>query len=289
MTTDAGFRVCCTTLSNLLQTVNGSILTITTDTGQINLATVTKPGASNTKAGYQIYKFTDSIGTLYIRIDYGTGGSATIFSTWITVGTGTDGAGTITGTLSSVTQSAASAAPASTSTNYASYACCVNGAVWFLCAVGSNSNAAGTRQSFWGMARTCDSTGALTSDGYESFSVSNTAPTVFCVNLSTSNVFSSTNCGHCLLPYGITSSNYGTGGNNIYQVWRHELPMPQTLTTALAGSHLISEVGAATTTSMALVGSTSHTFFFTGAAMAYSATTGATAGSVLCGWVLVYE
>lgn len=83
-------------------------LTVTADTGQINWTTVTHPGAINTKAGYEIYRFNDSLqgaNPIYFRIDYGTGAAAsgTNPCTWMTVGTGSDGAGNITGTAAGMT------------------------------------------------------------------------------------------------------------------------------------------------------------------------------------------
>lgn len=72
----------------------------TADTGQINWTTVTLPG-TNTDGGYEIWKLNDSLfGTapVYFRLDYGTGGGTNIPRVKFTVGTGTDGAGVITGT-----------------------------------------------------------------------------------------------------------------------------------------------------------------------------------------------
>jgi hypothetical protein len=73
----------------------------TADTGQINWTTVTKPGTITTAAGYVIYAFTDSLQStvpIYIKIEFGTGVVVITYpGLWITVGTGSDGAGTLTG------------------------------------------------------------------------------------------------------------------------------------------------------------------------------------------------
>lgn len=98
-TTDAKFRNWGLTCSTALQ---ASGLVKTSDTGQINWVTVSKPVATNTKAGYEIYRFADTLQStkpIFIRVDYGSGGTASGNSpcTWLTIGVSTDGAGTITG------------------------------------------------------------------------------------------------------------------------------------------------------------------------------------------------
>jgi hypothetical protein len=74
----------------------------TSDTGQINWASVTKPVAANGQAGYEIWRFNDTLqatAPLFVRIDYGVGSTVTFISHWITVGRGSNGAGAITGTI----------------------------------------------------------------------------------------------------------------------------------------------------------------------------------------------
>lgn len=95
VTTDAAFRAAAQQWHDALSAVG---LVQTSDTGQINLTTVTKPGAANTSAGYEIWRFADTLQAtvpVYIKIEYGTGGGATLFGIWITTGASTDGAGTL--------------------------------------------------------------------------------------------------------------------------------------------------------------------------------------------------
>lgn len=97
--TDAAFRAWGSGCSTALQACG---LTLTSDTGMINWTTVTKPTATNTKAGYEVYKFADSLQStkpVYIRFDYGSAGqtSGNGPCIWATVGTGSNGSGTITG------------------------------------------------------------------------------------------------------------------------------------------------------------------------------------------------
>lgn len=73
----------------------------TADTGQINLSTATR--VSNASSGYEIWRFADTLqatAPIYFKIEYGTGpNGVTTPSFWLTVGSGSDGAGAITATL----------------------------------------------------------------------------------------------------------------------------------------------------------------------------------------------
>jgi hypothetical protein len=98
-TSDAGFRTWGNELMTALITTLG--LTQTTDTGQLAFPmTVTTRPAINTAAGYYIIRFNDTLQStvgVFIKVELGTFASATVPGLWITVGTGTDGAGNITG------------------------------------------------------------------------------------------------------------------------------------------------------------------------------------------------
>ncbi len=107
VSSDATFRTEAQRLSTLITTCGG--LVNTADTGQINFTTVTKPVAINTAAGYQIWRFDDALQAtfpVYIKLEYGSSGvaSGNSIGYWITVGTGTDGAGTLTGQITVRTQ-----------------------------------------------------------------------------------------------------------------------------------------------------------------------------------------
>jgi len=283
MTSDAGFR---TIGSNMNAMLAATGLVQTSDTGQINWTTVTKPGAANTSAGYEIWQFTDSVGSIYCKLEYGTGTNATQPGWWVTFGTGSNGSGTLTGYTTTRQETQPGFAASSTTTNFPSYACATTGAFWALIGVGASGAKAFM---VFGCARTCDSTGAVTGDGFEAFqstAANNSQHAV--INLSNGNTYSQNgiNPAICMIPMAISSSNYGTGGNNIYQVVRHELPMPQIFTSAFIGTALQAEAGAATTTTMAIVGSTNHTFLFAGQLSGSQAWNASTALGQL---VLIYE
>jgi hypothetical protein len=99
--TDAHFRAWAKEVHDML-TAAGWVNTA--DTGQINLATVVKPAAASTSQGYEIWRMADSLQSLYpvfMKIEYGSAASSSNNpAIWITVGTASDGAGTLTGIVS---------------------------------------------------------------------------------------------------------------------------------------------------------------------------------------------
>lgn len=81
-------------------------VTQTADTGQINPATVAVPGAANTSAGYVIGRFNDTLQStapIFFKLEFGSGSAASNPAMWLTVGTGSNGSGTITGTGGAIT------------------------------------------------------------------------------------------------------------------------------------------------------------------------------------------
>lgn len=97
-----------------------AVVVQTTDTGQIaSENSVARPGAGLV-AGYEVYRFTDThqaARPIFFKIEYGTGTSADRPALWFTVGTASDGAGGITGTvIAPRVQRASQASDAVTST-----------------------------------------------------------------------------------------------------------------------------------------------------------------------------
>jgi hypothetical protein len=71
----------------------------TADTGQLDIATAAAPGAANTKIGYKIYRMDDALqasAPVFVRFDFGSSSVAAQPGMWVTIGQGSDGAGTIT-------------------------------------------------------------------------------------------------------------------------------------------------------------------------------------------------
>lgn len=95
--TDAEWRTWAGGLSAMLAAVG---LVQTADTGQANWTTSTKPASPNTDAAYEVWRFNDasqSGAPIFIRVDYGAGAVATYPRVKFTVGQGSSGSGTITG------------------------------------------------------------------------------------------------------------------------------------------------------------------------------------------------
>jgi len=98
--TDAKFRAWVLACITALTDVG---LVQTADTGQIDPATVSAPPSSGSKQGYAIFRFNDALQAtlpIFIRLDFGTvfkSGTDTRPTLWVTVGTSTNGSGTLGG------------------------------------------------------------------------------------------------------------------------------------------------------------------------------------------------
>lgn len=97
-TTDAEFRAKVTAVISAITAVG---LVQTTDTGQIDPATVLKPSAVTTSAGFAMFRFSDTLQAtkpVFIKVLFCTGSSVnTVFSLQLQVGVATDGAGGFVG------------------------------------------------------------------------------------------------------------------------------------------------------------------------------------------------
>ena len=83
------------------------------DTGQCSTSTLSVPGAVNTSMGYQIFQMADTLQStapVFLKLEYGSGAAVNNPSIWITLGTGSDGAGGLTGIKLTRTQIAATSA-----------------------------------------------------------------------------------------------------------------------------------------------------------------------------------
>jgi hypothetical protein len=103
---DADFRSWGSGLSAQFAAVG---LIKTSDTGQIDWSTVLKPSGGSLQRGYEVWRFNDALQAtkpVFIRIDFGSGNTAVSPSLWVTVGTGTNGAGTLTGQVGTTKQMA---------------------------------------------------------------------------------------------------------------------------------------------------------------------------------------
>jgi hypothetical protein len=97
--TDAEFRAWGLAISTALAAVG---LVKTADSGQIDWLTVLKPAGAGASQGYEIWRFNDALqatASVFLKIEYGSGTNLAYPSVWVTIGRGSDGAGTLTGLL----------------------------------------------------------------------------------------------------------------------------------------------------------------------------------------------
>lgn len=85
----------------VIDTLKASNLVQTADSGQLADPVVAARPATGASAGYWVFRMNDAQQAnfpLYFKIEVGLGSSASVAQMWVTIGTGTDGAGVITGT-----------------------------------------------------------------------------------------------------------------------------------------------------------------------------------------------
>lgn len=130
----------------------------TSDTGQINWTTVAFPAGANASQGYEIWRFNDALQAtvpIFLKIEYGSGAVAADGAIWVTLGSGSNGAGTLNGVLS-LRQRITCTASVTAVSHYWS-----GDTNRFTIAV---SNAAASSM-FIGVERTIDTSGNVTSEG----------------------------------------------------------------------------------------------------------------------------
>lgn len=212
-TSNAGFQAWATELIVKLLAVNTGQLTQTADTGQLaNPVVAARPG-TNTSAGFWTLKWDDGSSTpLYFRIDVGTAGTVTIPRIQWQVGSGTDGAGNLTGAVTTQAIITNAVAAASSTTNYTSYLCCATGGFGLLWKGNANSTPT-TGEGMILVAHSVNDSGVVNNDGYLAVSLagSGSSWSAQSVNLSNNVVFSSSgttfaSTQYSLIPLGITSS-----------------------------------------------------------------------------------
>lgn len=187
LTSDSAFRAYHKDVSDTIKDAGASL---TADTGQIDFTTVTRPGSSSF-AGYEIFKLdTDTkFGdlALYIKLEYGQGdfsGPAFAFS----AGTGTDGAGNLTGAVSTrqtfINSTAGSTGTVRATTGDGRF--CVVPHVWSA----GRTNAGGNY--LFLVERLRDANGNLTPDGFYVLTLgpSNPSYNAFCEVVTPSNKIS---------------------------------------------------------------------------------------------------
>jgi hypothetical protein len=265
-TTDAEFRALVAELQAKWAAVG---LVQTADTGQINSVTVTRPGATNTSAGYEIWTFNDTLqasAPVYLKIEYGTGANTAIFSLWVTVGTGSNGSGTLTGTaLSTRRQCTSNSSTGYTVGTYTSYLCYKDGSLGLVYKFGAYSTSGSASQNGFYLCRTCDGSGAWTATGLAFYTrqQNGTPPSAQAVVqslrfASTAAAYSASTGAYCVVP-GLQTAQIGTD-NPVYLHW---MSVPEMVPVLGICTHVTSHYSLGTFTAT-LIGSTARTYFTVG-------------------------
>lgn len=235
----ANFRAWGLELSNALTSTTK--FPKSADTGQINWGAVNKP-AVNVSGGYEIRYLNDSMhasAPIYVKLEFGTNANSTAYpAMWITIGTGSNGSGTITGiVLAREEIFAGNYVLDSTVAVKASYYCGVDGCIWFAFKTKNrNTNIAPVFAMY--IERTRDSAGTATSEGFVyyrgPYQWGNYAATSFGYNFSTGYSYDNTGvigiyggASYTFLPTQLVTSGTIVGGTpGDYQITRHYTSMP---------------------------------------------------------------
>lgn len=270
-TSDAQYRLWAAELFNALTSgafslggIAYSAFQQTADTGQMTsaaLATLARP-AVNTANGYVIMKFTDTQAPncqVYVKIEIGTGSAATTPSVWFTIGTQTDGAGTIGGTAL-LARTQYMAVPGNTGATRATYATCGDG--FFALVFKYQGWTANPNTLFFFISRGFDDTGVATGDGL-TFGISLANSQVLCRNvtgnggLSAPTLVGTNDQGtYCTIPGALTASNVG----GTPQAFKWYGAHPRVLTLKPLCSVLQSEVNTQTQFPVALCSDGVHNY-----------------------------
>jgi hypothetical protein len=270
----AGYNAWVTEVIAALFTSLG--LTQTADTGQTTNGGGSVP-STNTAGGYVVGRFNDtaqSTSAIYFKIEFGTGGSSTAPMMWITVGQGSNGSGTITGTLSARTPMCISTAPSSTTTSYVSRFCynATAGIFWFGWKYNSNTQLNSTsgglslfRDNNAAGASTTNSVTLITNQSTTSAGSTTSIGAVQTYSYLTSAWLTLPSSGintavWAVWPYGLTTTTY----SGQVQVVPCFFCTPVLYVSANLAIGLVNEIPLGNTVSMALVGSTSNTYLSAG-------------------------
>lgn len=265
-TTDAKFRTWGTAVQ---AAVVASGLTVTADTGQINWTTVLRATAANTKQGYEIYRFNDSLQSsapIYLRLDYGSGANASgqNANLWITAGTGTDGAGNITGTYFPVQPGTTTSANASTNTTTAiraAYSTSAGSA--FIDAGANQATGVNVSAGTWVIQRTCDSNGTPTVAGLaisRLCGVASSSNTQWPISFNPYTVFASRN----VAVGALTSTATSVSGGGVIELYRNWVTCPTPTGTLGSFGYSNVDIAANTVFAAAPFGVTNHNYLALG-------------------------
>ena len=262
-------------------------LTQTSDTGQITSsmsppvvnAATTVPSA-NTSAGYVILRFNDTLQStapIFIKLEFGIGGTTSVVSMWVTIGTASNGSGTISGTGLARTAIGNAQSISSTVTNYVSRYCynATQGVLWMGFKTAGGGSATQALAGFV-LYRTVDSTGAPTATGAMFLGPVAAGTTTGAASagsqeqinytLSTSTAIGNgTATGWVFIPGGLTGTLEGSSCH-VFPLWQYASSSSASLygITNAAAMCVAAELSLGSTMTATLIGSTSLTYINAG-------------------------
>lgn len=252
---DATFRTWYGEIRTMLAAVG---MVQTSDTGQVNPATMTRPGTS-AYAGYEVWRFADALQStapIYVRIRPGTGTGAAIPALEMQIGTGTNGAGTLTGVTSTAAVVFANANIASTVTNYPTYMCHTAGFFGHAFKVGAAT--VGSRGfGFWAICRSADNTGTVNGNGATVYYTGSSGVTAQYLSFLTLTA-SSTNFESFEPMCGLTNTQIG-GVSQVFHAL-NAIPGERVRVTPQLCTYMAAEVTLGSTFTQTLIGTTQHTY-----------------------------
>lgn len=192
----------------------------TADTGQIDPATTTLPGAG-ASGGYEVRYLNDALHTtapVFLRIDYFRNSGGGLLSTRVTMGTGTNGAGTITGLNTGVIDPQQGFSPGRAVAR-PSYFAADSGYAWMAYGAGAGLPVNPWIMNTWMVCRTVDAAGEISADGvalYYSLGLSLRRRVISRL----SNSVYAEDAAYSMVVGGLTNTETGTGPQ-VYRHWAH--------------------------------------------------------------------
>jgi hypothetical protein len=271
-TSDAEFRAWGLELHNALVAAG---LVNTSDTGQIDFATVVR-AAGNTAAGYKIYRFNDALqatAPIFLKLEFGSSSSNTAPNMWLTVGTGTNGAGTINGTVTPRRTTARSSLPGSAVTNYPTHLCVAPGYAGLAWKRGGTANQG---QGGFHVCRSCDGGGNPTAEGVIVYTCAASAQPFDAYTLwfASSTARDTANTGYCMVG-GYLGADTSTAAGLDVQAYKHYAGWPRMRCNPYLLAAYITDIPVDTVFTETPVGSTPRTYRAVGTAFGYAGGAGA--------------
>lgn len=268
--TNATFQAWVAEVVTALFTTIG--LTQTADTGQINPATVAAPVTANAQAGYVIGRFNDTLQStkpIFFKLEFGSGSGAADPAMIVTVGTGSNGSGTLTGTLTTRRLMTAAASTGNSTTSFTSRFCynAALGVFWMAFKFGMIVGGTGvTPLGTVIIGRSNDNTGAPTGDGVYCLTCGTSATSVAtagameCLSFDTNTVYGGLSANWGGLPFNTTSTTY-LGNVSVIPGW---VTWPFFQLSMHLAVGVQAEIAIGSTYSLAMIGATAVTYISVG-------------------------